>query len=543
MHRLIHNRSLNTIGILATFFSAFFIFIFALLIIINEYSNFLEQIEAEETRYLASQKQIIKQETERALRFINYKYTQYKSQLPAPELKKTIVDAIEQMRNERDGTGYIFIYTFDGINIADPILKQNAGKNMLDFTDPNGKKVIAELIEVSKLEDGGYVEYVWNKPIVNKLAPKISYAKAFKPWNWMIGTGVYLDTIEAEVAKKKESYRNRMVHFITQVAVVAMILFFLVLLFSRYIQDIIKGEITLFRNFFEKASHEYQTIDRRQLSFLEFQELSGFANEMVREIQAKNSALEEMNATLEEKVRQKTLSLEEKNEKLRKANDKNKKLIKEQDIFIKNTIHEVNTPLAIILTNIDMARIKQLGNKYLTNVESAAKVIANLYNDLSFFIRKDRIEYKKERLDISRKVKERIDFFDDVAKGNELAFAANIQMGLSIHFNQTELERIIDNILSNAIKYSYPHTVIHINLSETDGTVILGVANAGDPIQDAANIFKRFYRENENRGGFGIGLSMVSEICKKNSIPVTVQSQNGVNTFAFTFPRDREGDT
>ena len=68
MHRLIHNRSLNTIGILATFFSAFFIFIFALLIILNEYSNFLDQIEQEENKYLASQKQIIKQETERALK-------------------------------------------------------------------------------------------------------------------------------------------------------------------------------------------------------------------------------------------------------------------------------------------------------------------------------------------------------------------------------------------------------------------------------------------------------------------------------------------
>lgn len=541
MHRLIHNRSLNNIGVLATLFSAFFIFIFALLIILNEYNNFLEQIEAEERRYLASQKQVIKQETERALRFINYKYNQYK-ELPTEELKKTIVDAIEYMRNERDGTGYIFIYTFDGINIADPILKQNAGKKMLDFTDPNGKKVIAELIEVSKQEEGGYVEYVWNKPIVNRLSPKISYAKAFTPWNWMVGTGVYLDTIEAELEKKKTRYRDRIIGFITQVAVVAMILFFLVLLFSRYIQDIIKGEITLFRHFFDKASHEYKTIDRERLSFVEFRELSGFANEMVREIRAKNSALEEMNATLEEKVRQKTLSLEEKNEKLRTANEKNRKLIKEQDIFIKNTIHEVNTPLAIILTNIDMARMKEMGNKYLTNVESAAKVIANLYNDLSFFIRKDRIEYKKEAMDISSTVRERIAFFDDVARGNELALAPEITDNLIIRYNRTELERIIDNILSNAIKYAHPQTTVRITLTADAADARLAVANEGDPIKDAANIFKRFYRENENRGGFGIGLSMVSEICKKNGTPVTVESVNGVNTFSFTFPLAQKGD-
>lgn len=99
------------------------------------------------------------------------------------------------MRDERDGTGYIFIYTFDGINIADPILKKNAGKNLLDIEDPNGKKVIYELIEVSKAKEGGFVEYVWNKPVSNILAPKISYAASYEPWRWMVGAGVYLDDV------------------------------------------------------------------------------------------------------------------------------------------------------------------------------------------------------------------------------------------------------------------------------------------------------------------------------------------------------------
>lgn len=54
------------------------------------------------------------------------------------------MDTIENMRDTSEGSGYIFIYTFDGVNKADPILKQNAGKNLINLKDPNGKLVIKE---------------------------------------------------------------------------------------------------------------------------------------------------------------------------------------------------------------------------------------------------------------------------------------------------------------------------------------------------------------------------------------------------------------
>ena len=538
MHRLVHNQSLSRIGLLATLFSAVFIVIFAILIIANEYKAFLDLTAEEEKHYFETQKQVIKQETERALGFIRYKYEKYK-EMPEAELKKSIVDAIEYMRNERDGTGYIFIYTFDGINIADPILKQNAGKNMLDFTDPKGTKVIAELIEVSKHPDGGYVEYVWNKPIINRLAPKISYAASFKPWGWMVGTGVYLDSIEAAIEEKKAQYRERITHFMIQVAAVGMILLFLVLVFSRFIHAIIHKELDLFRHFFEKAATEYRPIKKKELSFVEFRTLSDHANSMVATIQEKTRALEEMNATLEEKVEEKTRLLQEQNEALLKANTANEKLIKDQDIFIKNTIHEVNTPLAIILTNIDLARIKHAANHYMVNIESAAKVIANLYNDLSYFIKRDRMEYPKENLDFSMILHERIDFFLDVARGNELGVIRMIAPDAGIHINRTKLERIIDNVLSNAIKYSYPQTEITVQLHPEPSGLRFSIMNHGDPIHEPEKIFERFYRENDNRGGFGIGLNMVRDICQENRITVTVTSESGINGFHFLFPVER----
>ena len=111
--------------------------------ILNTYVQYLQDIKELEQNYIESQKKFIKQETKRVLRYIKFKHKKDKNK-PIKELQKEIAEVIEQMRNERDGTGYVFIYTFDGINIADPILKENSGKNLINFTDPNGKRVIYE---------------------------------------------------------------------------------------------------------------------------------------------------------------------------------------------------------------------------------------------------------------------------------------------------------------------------------------------------------------------------------------------------------------
>ena len=535
MEKFFKNRSINQANIVSIVFSATFALILIFLMAYNSYKEYQEDVKKIKKEYLIKQKNIIKNETNRALKFIRYKqlHSNGKSQ---KELQKEIVDAIENMRNERDGTGYIFIYTFDGVNIADPILKQNAGKNLINFKDPTGKRVIYELIKVSKQKDGGYVKYVWNKPIVNILAPKISYAKAYKHWRWMVGSGVYLDDIQKVLAKKQKEYNKKMLHYFIQILLFAVILFAGSMLVYRYVTYLITKDIGYMQKKFESVFFNYDTIDTEKIIFREFKEISLYANRMILESKQKSKALKELNETLEKRVEQKTIMLEF-------AKNRAENLLKAQDKFIKNAIHEINTPLSIILANIELYNLKYKKNKYLTKIEAGIKIIHNIYNDLSYLVKKDRVVYTPKEINFSKFLKERVSFFTDVAMGNSLEFEADIEDDIYLYFNETQLQRISDNNISNAIKYSFENSKIYIKLYKEKDNIIFEIENRGENIKDNDKLFERFYREDDARGGFGLGLNIVKEICDKTGVKIEIYSKEMINNFKYIFKRQKDEDS
>jgi signal transduction histidine kinase len=509
------NKSINHIHKISLIFITLFTALFTTILLYNMYLEHKIEIKQIENNYIDKQKQFIKDETLRALRYIKYKYNKNKNIQSKEELILEIVDVIEQMRNKGDGTGYIFIYNFNGINIADPILKENAGKNLLNFKDINGKKVIKELIEVSKNQNGGYVEYVWNKPIINIMAPKISYAISFNELNWMIGTGVYLDNINDVLVKKKEYYNSKVKRFIIQILIFSAIIFFISIIVYRYFTSIIQEDLNLIQN----SLVDLNKINTHNLYFLEFRFISKYINGMRNELQ-------DLNKNLENKVIQRT-------ENLRKSEEFAKDLVKKQNQFITTSIHEINTPLSIIITNIDLFKLKFGENRYLSKIEAGSKVIHNTYNDLSYTIKKDRIEYPKALLSFSIILKERVEFFDQVAIGNSVNIILTNENEINILFNEIELQRMIDNSISNAIKYSYQNTNILIELSKTDTNIIFQITNYGDTIINIDKLFSKYYRENEYRGGFGLGLSIIENICTNNNIKIDVQSKDNKSIFKY----------
>jgi len=433
--------------------------LFVLIIIYNSYTQYNKDIIKLKQDYIKSQKNFIEQETKKVLRYIQYKHNINKNKT-IKQLQNEIVNTIEHLRYKGDGTGYVFIYTFDGINIADPILKENAGKNLLNFKDPNGKKVIYELIKISKKQNGGYVNYVWNKPITNTLEKKISYSISYKPWRWMIGCGVYLDNIQNVIDKREKEYQEKIIKYLYQVIILSIILFIMGYLLNKYLTSKLEES--------EQLKHD---------------------------------------------------------------------LLKQQDKFIKNAIHEINTPLSIIIANIDLFKLKFDNNKYLTKIEAGSKIIHNIYNDLAYLVKNDIVTYPKKQIDFSKFLSFRVDFFDEIAHGNNIKIYSKIDKNIIITFNETQLQRICDNSISNAIKYSYENTTIDISLKQNTHSIILNIQNIGDNINNPDKLFKRFYRENESRGGFGLGLNIIKEICGNNDVNIKVISKNNTTQFIYTFKK------
>ncbi|OOE69556.1 chemotaxis protein [Salinivibrio sp. IB868] len=96
-------------------------------------------------------------------------------------------------------TGYFFIYNKQGINVFHPVKPALEGKNLIDFTDPKGNKVIQGLLEAAHRGDG-YFNFMFDKPGTDALIDKIGYAVMVNNGQWLLGTGAYTDDIEQEVA-------------------------------------------------------------------------------------------------------------------------------------------------------------------------------------------------------------------------------------------------------------------------------------------------------------------------------------------------------
>lgn len=209
------------------------------------------------------------------------------------------------------------------------------------------------------------------------------------------------------------------------------------------------------------------------------------------------------------------------------------------DSFIKDSMHEINTPLSIINVNIDLYYRRYGENKYLKRIKSASKTLATIYNDMDYLIKKDRLEYEKEKLNFSKFIKYRIDYFSEIANLRNIEIISSIELNLEIFFNRIELERIVDNNLSNAIKYSFENSIIEIILKDRITYIELTFVDYGVGIENPNLIFKRFYREDLAKGGFGIGLNIVKNIIDKEGVKLKIESKlNEGSRFIYKFYRD-----
>jgi len=532
------HKTITGIHIIGMLMMSIVIIVFASIAAYKEYQNFDNEAKIMQSSFIQKQKNTIVFDTTRVLDFIRDTYEHRNVQQDEDILKKQILYAIEELYGRQDGTGYIFIYDFNGIVLSDPVQKQNIGKNLYNTKDTNGVMVIKDLIDISQKKEGGFVEYQWLKPTTGSLSPKVSYAKSFEPWGWMIGTGVYLDEVEKHIQQQRNILKERLNRYSLKIVFLLGILFVIGIIGTVIINRILKKEIATFSHYFEEASSSYVMMDEKNIRLFEFKKMVHYINTMITVIHQRKQKLKEMNLTLESKVEQKTKYLCIQNDLLEKEKAFSDSLVKAQDSFIKHSIHEINTPLAVIMTHIDLFKMKEGENRYLSKIEAASKIISNIYSDLSYMVKKDRFVYEKKKLNMSLFLEERIDFFSEIALGNKHNIISEIQKNIWLYFSEEELQRIIDNNLSNAIKYANKGTEVKVSLTQKKEKIVLKFLSISPKIADTKGIFKAFKREDNVRGGFGLGLEIVYRICKKEKVEIEVQSDDNITVFIYKFKRE-----
>ncbi|HIP27302.1 MAG TPA: HAMP domain-containing histidine kinase, partial [Flavobacteriaceae bacterium] len=115
------------------------------------------------------------------------------------------------------------------------------------------------------------------------------------------------------------------------------------------------------------------------------------------------------------------------------------------DTFIKDSMHEINTPLSIININADLFANKYGDNKYLQRMKSASKTLATIYDDMDYLIKQGRVEHKIKDINISEFIENRVDYFKGIATLKHIEIKTEIRPELMYRFSKTKLQRIVDN--------------------------------------------------------------------------------------------------
>ena len=195
------------------------------------------------------------------------------------------------------------------------------------------------------------------------------------------------------------------------------------------------------------------------------------------------------------------------------------------DRFIKDTTHELNTPVSTILSNIELSSKEQIDEKLqkrLNRIKIGARTISNLYQDLVFLTLSQKIESKKQNEDIAELLQERLEYFSLSIESKKITLKSKLSKGISLHVDKKKLTKLIDNLISNAIKYNKINGTIDVVLAEK----YFYIKDSGRGIEkDKLDlIFKRYERADRSVGGFGIGLSIVSKIAQEEGLRVEIDS-------------------
>lgn len=203
---------------------------------------------------MQGKQEMIKELTNSALSILSkYENDERDGIISRDEAQKTAVERIQYLRYGEEGKDYFWITDMQPLMIMHPFRVDLNGKDLSNFTDPHGNRMFVDFVETVQENEHGFVNYMWQwKDDSLHIVPKLSYVKLFKPWNWIIGTGIYIE----DVNKEMNALTSRMLWISIAIsAIIALLLFYIIKQSLRIEQRRIEAE-----NELHHAKEKYLTL-------------------------------------------------------------------------------------------------------------------------------------------------------------------------------------------------------------------------------------------------------------------------------------------
>lgn len=203
--------------------------------------------------------------------------------------------------------------------------------------------------------------------------------------------------------------------------------------------------------------------------------------------------------------------------------------------FMKDSAHELNTPITALMMSANYLK-KSYDKEMVEHILMSTKMVSEIYNSIAYLAFHDLDIEHKEPFDLSEHIQYSIRYFKEIAGNKEILINAQLTQFM-VNMDKNSTRKLINNLITNAIKYSYPKKNITIILKEN----VLSITDEGVGIdkEHQTKIFQRYKRINNHAtGGFGIGLDIVMGICKTYNIKIELESTLGKgSTFTLRFPK------
>jgi two-component system OmpR family sensor kinase len=207
--------------------------------------------------------------------------------------------------------------------------------------------------------------------------------------------------------------------------------------------------------------------------------------------------------------------------------------IEEIESFVQDVSHELNTPVTALKMSASRAIQKGVyDKKILTNILISTKQLETIYNSLSY-LNFSNEEEPLEKIELERVIQRVVNYYEELSATKKIEIILKLEF-FTFQARYSRMELLVSNLLSNAIKYSMPNSTITMSLK--DGIFIICDEGVGIAEENLNTIFELYKRDSQIAGGFGVGLSIVKQICDEYEIKIEINSHLGVGSeFKLTF--------